>query len=80
MEMDRDKVWYLMQKMVPLKWIPNVSYTSNQSYKFLLVKRKKCYSQRETDKNKKTKASKIMDCKLSDVPEIFPFNFLCSDL
>ena len=48
LETDRDEVWYPMQQVVTLQWIPNVSYTSNQTYKNLLVKRKKCSSQMET--------------------------------
>lgn len=44
MEIDRDKVWYLMKKVVPLQRIPNVTYISNQTSKNLLVKRKKISS------------------------------------
>ena len=76
METDRDRVWDPMQQVVPLQWIPNVSYTSNQTYQNILIKRKKCSSQMETKKNKETMASKITDCKCSDVPKIYPFNFL----
>ena len=46
----------------------------------MVKRKKKCSSQMETNKNKKTRASKIMDCKWSDVPKIYPFNFVCSDL
>jgi hypothetical protein len=39
MEMDKNSVWYPMKQMVPLQWIPNITYTNNQTYKNLLVKR-----------------------------------------
>ena len=63
METDRDRVWDPMQEMVPLQQTPNFSYTSNQTYKNILVKSKKCSSQMETKKNKKSMASKIIYCK-----------------
>ena len=62
METNRDRVWDPMQQVVPLEWIPIVSYTSKQTYKNILVK-KKCSSQMETKENKKIMASKIMDYK-----------------
>lgn len=63
METNRDRVWDLMQQVVPLRCIPNVSYTSNHTNKNLLVKIKICSSQMETKENKKIMASKIMDYK-----------------
>ena len=38
MEMDWDRVWYTMKKVVTLQGIPNVTYKSNQTYKTILVK------------------------------------------
>lgn len=61
--MDRDRVWDPIQQVVPLQWKPNISYTINQTYKNILVKRKKRSSQMETKKNKKTRVSKLMDYK-----------------
>ena len=52
METDKDRVWYPMQQVVPLQWIPNISYTSNRSYKNLLVKKKKfSYGNQEKQEN-----------------------------
>ena len=36
-------VWYSIQKVVPIQWIPNVSYTSNQTYENIFVKRKEMF-------------------------------------
>ena len=44
-ETNKDMVWYPIQQVVPLQWIPNLSDTSNQTYKNLLIERKKkCFS------------------------------------
>ena len=43
-EMDMDKVWCPMKQVVQFQWIPNVSYTSNQTYKIYSLKEKKCSS------------------------------------
>lgn len=60
MEADSDRVWDPMQQVVSLQRIPNASYTSEQTYKNILVKRKKCCCERETKRNKKARAFKRM--------------------
>ena len=51
METDRDKVWYPVQHVVPLQWIPNIAYTNNQTYNNLLVKKKRMFFLNENKKN-----------------------------
>lgn len=53
--MNNDRAWDSMQQVVLFQWIPNAPYTSKQSYKNILVKRKKCFCERETKRKKKTR-------------------------